>query len=59
MFVPYIWFICAFACDCNNNNKFNIPEIYQSGYRTFQKITIGMVQNESQQYDTYKNDLRL
>ena len=33
----------------NNNNLFSIPEIHQSGYRTCQYITIGMVQNECQQ----------
>ena len=28
----------------NNNNLFSIPEIHQSGYRTCQQITLGMVQ---------------
>ena len=32
-----------------NYNLFSIPEIHQSGYRTCQQITIGMVQNECQQ----------
>jgi hypothetical protein len=33
----------------NNNNKFSIPEIHQSGYRTCHYITAGKVQNESLQ----------
>ena len=43
----------------NHNHLFSIPEIHQSGYRTFQYITTDTVQNESLQYNTYNNNNNL